>query len=176
MAVACLMAKGGEHRLYVAGYGSTTHSDGRFTDKLGSRDHVGPNAVGPSRMGQLTADRPLRPSLGLTAAFYFHSFSPKCMNIKMTKEADSTSQGPDFLGPLEELANPFSLMKLEQVHLQGWWSLQSQVTRFPWPQVFLSPISMSFSRPLCRRGLKAGWKEYRLQNSSALCSSLFVHR
>lgn len=98
------------------------------------------------------------------------------MNIKMTKDAESTSQGFDFEGPLEELANPFGLMKLEQVHLQGWWSLQSQVTRFLWPQVFLSPISMSFSRPLCRRELRAGWKEHGLQNSSALCSSLLVHR
>lgn len=123
--------------MHVAGYGSTTHSDGHFTDKLSSRDRVGPNAVGHPRLGSLQLTGPLNITGRNTVAFYFHSFSQrkKSMNIKMTKDADSTSQR-DLILRAFELANPFGLMKLEQVRLWGWWSLQSQVTRFPWPQVF----------------------------------------
>lgn len=77
MAVACLMAKGGEHRLHVAGYGSTTHSDGRFTDKLGSRDRVGPNAVGHPRLGSLQLTGPYAHHWGVQLLFIFIPFPPE---------------------------------------------------------------------------------------------------
>lgn len=81
MAVACLMAKGGDHRLHIAGYGGATHSGSRFTNKLGQQGSCRARCGGTPQGGVLTADRllnsPYAHHWGLQLLFIFIPFPPK---------------------------------------------------------------------------------------------------